>query len=134
MREDRGDLPIKIVLEAGQAGGEALLLSFWASCSNSDDALQVAFYLTDGFWLERGKGAGKRRAVRRDQAQRDCLGSSWDAGDGCRSDDGNEAPGDTRHTLLGLENGPLELTCPLGLFMYVLCSQISDDHVNGCSR
>lgn len=110
----RGIYQSRGVPAAGQAGGEALLLSFWASCRNSDDALQVAFHLTDDSgWDE--EEPGKRRAVRRDRAQRDCLGSPWDTGDGCRSDDGKDASGDTRHTLLGLENGPLELTCPPGV-------------------
>ena len=107
-------MPIKALPGAGQAGGEVLLLSFWASCRNSDDALQIAFHLTDDLAGMR-KEPGKRRVVCRDQAQRDCLGSSWDAGDRCRRDDGNDASGDTRHTLLGLENGPLELTCPPGV-------------------
>lgn len=104
-RSLRRSLPIKAGPEAGQAGGEVLLLSFWASCRFSDDALQVAFGLTDEL-------AGMRK---NQESGEQYAGTGPRAGDGCRRHDGNDASGDTRHTHLGLENGPLELTCPPGV-------------------
>lgn len=81
--------------------------SFWASCRFSDDALQIAFSVdrrANG-WDE--EEPGKRRVGMQGPGPEALLGIIVGTLEtACRRDDGNDASGDTRHTLLGLENGP----------------------------
>lgn len=72
-RSPKRSLPIKAGPEAGQAGGEVLLLSFWASCRFSDDALQIAFVLTDEL-----AGVRKNQESGEQYAGTGPRGSAWD--------------------------------------------------------
>lgn len=106
-------MPIKAVPEASQAGGEVLLLSFWASCRFSDDALQIAYELTDEL-----AGTRKNQESGESYAGTGPRGTAWDH----RGTLVTDAEDMMETTPLAIHRTPtwasktgLELTCPPGV-------------------